>query len=177
MYKCCDKEFPDEKSFKKHIKSSKHHHLTSSEVFRVDLPKEYITSVIENKDNALRLLGFLPYGDKVIIPLHLSKNVIGGVLKRSLIAKVEGPYFDSGLINYKIDAGNVKYNVSFRQAKLGENLRLTTIVTFEAELNFLGTLLPSAVIKSLSSLVLPDDIVENVKKALTIEGEKAMPRL
>ncbi len=172
MYKCCDKEFQDEKSFKKHIKSLKHHHLTSSDVFRVDLPKDYLTSTIENKDNALRLLGFLPYGDKVIIPLRLSKNIIGGVLKKSLIAKVEGPYFDSGLINYKINAGNIKYNVSFRQAKLGESLRLTTIVTFEAELNFLGSLLPGAVIKSMSSLVTPDDIIENVKKALVTEKKE-----
>jgi hypothetical protein len=172
MYRCCDKEFQDEKSFKKHIKSTRHHHLTSSDTFRPSLPKDYISSVIENKEGVVRLLGFLPYEDKAIIPLRLSRNVIGGVLKRSLIAKVEGPYYDAGLINYKIDAGNVKYKISFRQARLGESLRLTIIVTFEAELNFLGSILPGAVIKSLSSIMMPDDVIENVRKALLIEGEK-----
>ncbi|MUM63783.1 hypothetical protein D1867_00625 [Acidianus infernus] len=108
MYRCCDKEFQDEKSFKKHIKSAKHHHLTSSDSFKISLPKDYISSIIDNKESAIRLLGFLPYEDKVIIPLRLSRNVIGRVLKRSLIAKVEGPYYDSGLINYKIDAGDIK---------------------------------------------------------------------
>lgn len=172
MYRCCDKEFQDEKSFKKHIKSVKHHHLTSSDSFKISLPKDYISSIIDNKESAIRLLGFLPYEDKVIIPLRLSRNVIGSVLKRSLIAKVEGPYYDSGLINYKIDAGDIKYKISFRQARLGESLRLTIIVTFEAELNFLGSILPGAVIKSLSNIIMPDDVIENVRKALLIEEEK-----
>ncbi|MQL55492.1 C2H2-type zinc finger protein [Acidianus ambivalens] len=174
MYRCCDKEFQDEKSFEKHIKSTRHHYLTSSESFKISLPKDYISSIIDNKEGAIRLLGFLPYEDKVIIPLRLSRNVIGGVLKRSLIAKAEGPYYDAGLINYKIDAGNIKYKISFRQARLGESLRLTIIVTFEAELNFLGSILPGAVIKSLSSIVMPDDVIENVRKALLIEEKRSI---
>ncbi|MUM63782.1 hypothetical protein D1867_00620 [Acidianus infernus] len=55
---------------------------------------------------------------------------------------------------------------------MGESLRLTIIVTFEAELNFLGSILPGAVIKSLSNIIMPDDVIENVRKALLIEEEK-----
>ncbi|AWR97884.1 hypothetical protein DFR86_10275 [Acidianus sulfidivorans JP7] len=164
MYKCCDKEFEDEKSFKKHISSSYTHHLTSSDTIKLDLPLNSIESILLDKEKTCRLLGFVYLGDYAIIPLKISKinKPLGSILKRSLLVKVNGPSFNSGLIDYEFNSSNIKYKISFRLNKLGDSTRLTIIANFEAKLNYLGKILPGLVIKSLSSLYSPDDLIERI---------------
>ncbi|ARM76668.1 hypothetical protein [Acidianus manzaensis] len=164
MYKCCDKEFQDEKSFKKHISSSYTHYLTSSDVVKLNLPSSYIEDIILNKEKVCRLLGLIYLGNYAIIPLKLSKvdKPLGGILKRSLLAKINGPTLDSGLINYEFNSKSIKYKVSFRLTRIGDTSRLNIIVSFEATLNYLGKIFPGLVIKSISNLLSPEELVERI---------------
>lgn len=172
MYKCCDRQFEDEKSFKKHISSSYKHFLTSSDTIRLNIPKSYAESIVTDKEKLSRILGLSYFGDYVILPLpsnEIRKKPLGGILKRSLLMKLEGPTFDAGLINYMLSAKNIKYKLSFRLTGLGESSRLTIITTFEAEIGYLGKLFPGLVIRSLSNLISPDNLITRITNFLPAE--------
>ncbi len=171
MYKCCDREFQDKKSFHSHLRSSSRHFLTYSETFPVDLPTSYLVSLLQDREKVVKALGLAFVDGAVVIPLHTKKKAVGGVLKRSLMGVVEGPSMEGGIVKYKLNAGSVEYEVNFRLLRQGDVPRLTTITTFTVQLGALAKLFPDLVIRGMSSLVLPDELIRNLRRSLTA-GQK-----
>jgi hypothetical protein len=168
MYKCCDREFQDKKSFHSHLRSSSRHFLTYSDTFQVELPTSYLVSLLQDREKVVKALGFTPLDGTVVIPLHTKKRTVGGVLKRSLMGVIDGPSIEGGIVKYRLNAGSVEYEVDFRLLRQGDVPRLTTITTFTVQLGTLAKLFPDLVIRGMSSLVLPDELTRSLKRSLTV---------